>query len=110
MINSKQKGKRIERFFVNFLKELGLTARRGQQFKGTEDSPDIIVKEWKTYIHIEVKGGKKLNIFKALQQAVDDKSEEEIPIVFYKQDHKEPIVILFADKFVQIAQAWLDMA
>ena len=40
--NSKQKGKRRVTQFAHFLKERGVEARRGQQFSGGDDSPDVV--------------------------------------------------------------------
>ena len=80
MINSKNKGKRGEREFVQFCKKHGFTeARRGQQYSGVEGE-DIV---GLPFIHIEVKfyGEKKdLNIQKALEQATKD-ANGKVPIV-----------------------------
>ena len=40
-INSKRKGKRGELEWSKYLTKLGFPARRGQQFKGTAESPDV---------------------------------------------------------------------
>ena len=53
-INSKQKGKRGELELVHELESFGLHAERGQQFKGSPDSPDVTCKELCDF-HIEVK-------------------------------------------------------
>ncbi len=55
-VNANAKGKRCERQVVAWLRELGYeSARRGEQYKGTADSPDIDCKElW--WINIESKG------------------------------------------------------
>lgn len=55
-INSRQKGKRVELQVVHWLRGLGFTeARRGQQFAGGNDSPDVIVSELPN-LHLECKG------------------------------------------------------
>lgn len=53
-INSRQKGKCGELDACKFLREIGFTARRGQQFRGGSDSPDVIVDELPD-VHLEVK-------------------------------------------------------
>ena len=54
VINSKKKGKVGELEIANILKnEYGLNARRGQQFSGSPDSPDVICEEMSD-INIEV--------------------------------------------------------
>jgi hypothetical protein len=66
MINSKQKGKRSELSAKDLLRSHGFEARRGQQFNGGPDSPDIITDfPW----HIEVKHTERLDIWSALGQA-----------------------------------------
>jgi hypothetical protein len=55
-VNSRQKGKRGELAFVKVLKGMGYNARRGQQFKGGADSPDIVCPDLPG-IHFEVKFG-----------------------------------------------------
>jgi len=39
---SREKGKRGEREFCELLREHGFDARRGQQFAGGPDSPDVV--------------------------------------------------------------------
>lgn len=56
-INSRQKGKRGEREAAKFLQSLGIVARRGQQFSGGKDSPDVVTEL--ENVHIEVKFGVK---------------------------------------------------
>ena len=69
MINSRDKGARFERQVAEYLREKGYTARRGQQFSGSPDSPDVVSN---FPFHIEAKAVEKLNLDKAFQQAVDD--------------------------------------
>lgn len=87
MINSKNKGARGEREFVQFCKKHGfLEARRGQQYSGIEGE-DIV---GLPFIHVEVKFyGKKedLNIQKALEQAIKN-ANEKIPIVAWKINYQ----------------------
>lgn len=59
-VNSCTKGKRAERQVAEWLREMGFgSARRGKQFKGTEDSPDVLCKEL-PWINFEVKARTKL--------------------------------------------------
>ena len=66
-INSKQKGARFEREIAEHLREKGFEARRGIQFRGGEDSPDVISN---FPLHIEAKHVEKLNLANALEQKV----------------------------------------
>lgn len=84
MINSKQKGKRGEREWVLFLRSRGEVARRGQQFSGSLDSPDVVC-ESLPMIHFEVKFAKKVDIVKAMEQACNDAPTGKIRVVAWKQ-------------------------
>lgn len=56
MTNNCRKGKRVELKVVHWLHRLGLAqARRGQQYAGGTDSPDVLVPEL-PHVHFEVKG------------------------------------------------------
>lgn len=86
MINSRAKGKRIELQACDFLRSLGFTCRRGQQFAGGTDSPDVIVDELPD-VHIEVKGDKSIRLggapwLAALRQAVMDAGDKQ-PVVLW---------------------------
>lgn len=70
-MNSRDKGKRGERELAAFLRANGFDARRGQQFAGGADSPDII-SELLKWLHIEVKRVERLNLIDACAQAEGD--------------------------------------
>jgi len=83
MVNSRAKGARGEREWALWLKIwLGIKARRGQQFAGGPDSPDVIGLEG---THAEVKRVEKLNISKAMQQAVRDCGDN-LPYVAHRKN------------------------
>jgi len=101
MVNSKQKGKRGELEFCHWLKERGIEARRGQQFKGTPDSPDVICEELKA-IHIEVKRTEVLRAYHFLEQAANDAGDDQVPVVFHRQNNKDWIAILPANNLINM--------
>jgi len=70
-INSRTKGKRGEREFAALLREHGFDARRGQQFAGGADSPDV-VSDALAWIHFEIKRVQHLNLAAACAQAKRD--------------------------------------
>ena len=98
---SKTKGKVGEREVVNLYKERGYNARRGQQFKGTPDSPDVEVEEF-PWLHHEVKRVETFNAYKALKQAEEDRSEAQVPVVYHRRNKEEWIVVLKACDFLNI--------
>jgi hypothetical protein len=83
-INSREKGKRAERAAAKALTEvLGIEAKRGVQFHGGEESPDIRT-SLKT-VHFEVKAVEKLNLMEAFEQAKRD-AKANIPVVMHKKN------------------------
>lgn len=108
-MNSKQKGKRMELEFAKFLSERGIKAKRGQQFKGGENSPDVISDL--DNIHFEVKSTERFTYNQPLKQAIDDSNGTRTPVVVhrYKKTNQknsyprgEWVAILLADDFVNI--------
>jgi len=75
-INSRAKGKRIELQACAYLRSLGFTCRRGQQFAGGADSPDIVVEELPG-VHVEVKGDRSIRLGnKAWEDAHDQAARD----------------------------------
>ena len=70
-MNSREKGKRGERAWRDELRANGYDARRGQQFSGSPDSPDVIC-EALPWLHFEVKCVERLNIEDAMEQVRRD--------------------------------------
>lgn len=102
MVNGKQKGKRGELELSARLKELGLTARRTQQFCGKAGDSDVECEELSLY-HIEVKRVEKLNIDQAMSQAVSDCGSK-TPVVIHRRNGKPWLATLFLEDFVEIAK------
>lgn len=100
-INSRAKGCRGEREVRDLFKAAGFEeARRGQQFAGGTDSPDVIVPGLAGY-HVEVKLVENLNLYKAREQAIKDGSGKE-PLVFHRKSHTPWLVTLDAKKFLEL--------
>ena len=78
-INSRQKGKRVEREAAEFLRRLGFEgAKRGQQHSGSPDSPDVLAPG--LAVHLEVKGVEAIDLglaawHDAIKQAQGDAGE-----------------------------------
>lgn len=100
MINVNRKGKVAERSFRDLLHAAGYTsARRGQQFAGGTDSPDVICAELSAF-HFEVKNRERGNVFAFMQQAERDAGAAKIPIVAMRRNlHPFLVVIRSRDFF-----------
>jgi hypothetical protein len=70
-MNSREKGKRGERQWRDELRAHGFAARRGQQFSGLAESPDVVCPDL-PWAHFEVKLAERLDLYAALEQARRD--------------------------------------
>jgi|TARA_R100000750_G_C2319309_1_gene85680 Holliday junction resolvase len=100
MVNSKLKGKNGELEVAHLLKEYGFNARRGQQFAGGQDSPDVVHSV--EGIHIEVKRTEAFRLYDALEQAEADKNEHEQAVVFHRKNNQPWVVVLKAEDFLKV--------
>jgi Holliday junction resolvase len=105
MINSRQKGARAERQWRDELRERGYAARRGQQFCGSPDSPDVIC-EHLDWIHFEVKGVERLNLQSAMDQARHDCGGR-MPVVAHRRNFRPWLVTMDAETFFQFLRGTL---
>jgi Holliday junction resolvase len=99
-MNSCQKGKRGERLWRDDLLAHGYQARRGQQFSGTPDSPDVVCPDLPG-IHFEVKTTEHLRIHEALAQAVNDAGQK-VPVVAHKRNRGDWLVTMKADEWFKL--------
>jgi len=92
-INSRAKGARGEREWAQWLRDnLGIDARRGQQFAGGTDSPDVIGLKG---THAEVKRVEKLNISHAMAQALTDCGLN-LPYVAHRKNNEIWMITILA--------------
>ncbi|MEM2990176.1 MAG: hypothetical protein QXQ02_03225 [Halobacteria archaeon] len=93
--SQRQKGKRGERDAANALNRLfRVSAARTAQARGTRDSPDILCDIEDLYI--EVKFRERINIYDAIEKA-DKEADDKIPIVLYRKNRKDWLVIAYLD-------------
>ena len=87
-INSRAKGANAEREAAKEITAIfGVSARRGQQFAGGKDSPDLITGF--EGVHFEVKHVQNLNLRAAYEQAERDAGEKKVPVVMHKRNRGE---------------------
>ena len=102
-MNSRDKGKRGELEAAHLLQKHGYDARRGQQFAGINGDADVVGLPG---IHIEVKRVEKLNIDEALEQAIRDKRESEIPIVMHRKNRTKWKATMLFEDWIKMYRAW----
>lgn len=100
-MNSRQKGKRGELELAKFLAAHGFPARRGQQFAGGTDSPDVICEALGRF-HIEVKRCERGNPYDWIDQARRDAAEGIIPTVYHRRNDCRWLVIRDAEDDLSI--------
>jgi hypothetical protein len=83
---SRNKGKRYERELANYLSDNGFPSRRGQQFSGGGDSPDVVSEEFP--FHIEAKRVERLDLYSAFSQAISDAGDKP-PCVIHRRNNSE---------------------
>lgn len=88
------------------LRAAGFTARRGQQFSGGSESPDVICEELKD-LHQEVKFVENLNLIKATEQAERDGAGKHW-VVAHKKNRTPWLVTMSADLFFKLLRDGMD--
>lgn len=100
-INSRNKGKCGELELAKHLIGLGFDgARRGQQFSGGSDSPDVVCASLPG-IHIECKRVEQGNLYTWLAQAQRDCGKN-VPVVMHRRSKQKWVVILPLDQFLKM--------
>jgi hypothetical protein len=98
-INSRSKGKRGELEAAAEVRKYGYSSRRGQQFSGSGDSPDVIHSV--PGIHLEVKRCEKFRIWVAIDQANEDCPVDKKPVVMHRKNNREWLAIQSFRNFME---------
>lgn len=100
---SREKGQRGERECAAELAALlNVAARRGVQFHGGPDSPDVVID---AAIHVEAKRVESLQLYPAVEQATADAPAGRVPIVWHRRNNKPSVVIVETARLVDLARA-----
>lgn len=100
-INSRNKGKNGELELAKFLRDRGYEgARRGQQFSGGTDSPDVVCPGLGDY-HFECKRVQSGSLYLWLEQAKRD-AVTKIPIVAHRKNNQEWVAILRLEDLLKL--------
>jgi len=101
MINSCQKGKVGEREVRDLFRAAGFEARRGKQYAGHEDAPDVVT-SLDDILHVESKWVENLAVHKAVEQAKRDSGKNQMPVVFHRKNRTEWLVTVTAVDFLSL--------
>jgi len=94
---SRTKGAVGERELAQFLRDHGCVARRGRQFQGSDDSPDVVCDL--PGFHFECKRVESGNPYKWLAQATNDAGLK-VPVVAHRRNKGHWIAILSLSDFL----------
>jgi len=99
-MNSRTKGKTGELEWARFLRAEGWDARRGRQFSGGDESPDVVTSHpW----HFEVKRVQALNLRDAVAQAAGD-AQGKPWAVAHRRNHAPWLVTMDALAFLDLCR------
>lgn len=89
-MNGRNKGKSGEREAARVIAEaFAVAMRRGQQYAGGNQSPDIIGLKG---IHVEVKRVEAMSLYNWIDQAQRDHTPGEVPMVLHRKNKREWLV------------------
>lgn len=105
-INSREKGKVGERELANLCKKYGFNkVRRGQQYSGIEGE-DVVGLDG---VHVEVKRVERLNLSKAMRQAIDDAKGEKVPVVAHRKNYENWLITMRVEDWFELYRAWREI-
>lgn len=102
--SSRDKGAKGERDVAKLFRCYGIEARRGCQFHGGPDSPDVAGVPG---LHIEVKRVERLDLYGALEQCWRDTEMDDIPVVVHRRNGKPWIVAMDFNDFMRLYLPWM---
>ena len=98
---SREKGKRGEREFAKLLSDMGIDARRSQQFCGAAGDADLVTSL--PGVHWEIKRYARVAAIRFLEQAERD-SKEDLAVVALREDRGSWVVMLRAEHLERLAR------
>jgi Holliday junction resolvase len=97
---SKDKGARGERELAKALQKIGFDARRGRQYAGGPDSPDV---HGIPGVHIECKRMEKFSLYPALEQSINDAGDN-VPTVMYRKNYEDWVVVVRLEDLKELSK------
>ena len=96
---SRRKGAVGERELAAWLRERGYEARRGQQFSGSPESPDVVCSG--VPFHFECKRTERIRLYDAIAQATADAGDR-IPVVAHRRNRGEWLAVLRLEDLIAL--------
>ena len=105
-VNSRTKGARGELEAAVLLQQLGLAARRAQQYCGKAGDADLVLE---APLHVEVKRTERLSPYQFIDQAKRDckPASGRAPIVLMRSNNRPWLVMMEASDWVRVSEILL---
>jgi Holliday junction resolvase len=104
---SRQKGKRGERQAAAFIRdEWGVEARRGRQFSGSPDSPDVVIQIENMHIEVKAREVGEGKVRDWLEEAATD-APDRMPVLMHRRNRKDWLLTIKAAHAVGFARGLL---
>lgn len=106
-VNSRTKGARGELEAAVLLQQLGLAARRAQQYCGKAGDADLVLD---APLHVEVKRTERLSPYQFIDQAKRDckPASGRAPIVLMRSNNRPWLVMMEASDWVRVSEILLN--
>lgn len=101
--SQREKGAAGERELARVLRLYGYDSHRGQQHKGSPESPDVTGLPG---IHIECKRVEKLNLYDAMAQSKSDADGWLIPVVMHRKNNCKWLVTMELSDWMELYKEW----
>lgn len=101
-MRSRDKGARGELELAHYLTDHGHPARRGQQYRGGSDSPDVVCPSLR--VHWECKRVERLRLPEAMAQAIDEAAPGQLPVVAHRRNGGDWLAILRLDDLLPLLE------
>lgn len=103
MTNSREKGKRYERYVASQFRAEGYDARRGQQYCGLQGDADVV---GVPHLHVECKHQERMQLYDWIAQAKRDARDGELPVVIHKKNHCSDLVTMEFRDWIELYREW----
>ena len=97
----RNKGARGERELAAWLRQRGYAARRGRQYQGSPDSPDVVCSD--VPFHFECKRAERIRLYAAMAQAIADAGDK-VAVVAHRRNRGEWLAVLRLEDLITILE------
>ena len=97
----RNKGARGERELTAWLTGRGYPARRGRQYSGNPESPDVVCAD--VPFHFECKRTERIRLYDAMAQAITDAGDK-VPVVAHRRNRGKWLAVLRLEDLIALLE------